>query len=108
MTSGGVLRGLEQDQRPDHRPGQLRHLKYFEGNRYGYDVYEVTPQRFSSAHAGDRGTAAIPASPVTTLTTFHVDRGKVGSYEDEGDEELTGAVAQGLLTQAADCTGARL
>lgn len=35
------------------------HLKYFEGNRYGYDVYEVS-----------------------TLTTFHVDRGKPGSYED--------------------------
>ncbi|MEU2433795.1 alkaline phosphatase D family protein [Streptomyces sp. NPDC007861] len=57
------------------------HLKYFEGNRYGYDVYEVTPQRFSARMRviADRRD---PASPVTTLTTFHVDRGKAGSYED--------------------------
>ncbi|MEG3628683.1 alkaline phosphatase D family protein [Streptomyces poriticola] len=57
------------------------HLKYFEGNRYGYDVYEVTPERFSARMRviADRRD---PASPVTTLTTFHVDRGKAGSYED--------------------------
>ncbi|WP_019889374.1 alkaline phosphatase D family protein [Streptomyces purpureus] len=57
------------------------HLKYFEGNRYGYDVYEVTPERFS-AHMRVIGDRRDPASPVTTLTTFHVDRGKAGSYED--------------------------
>ena len=57
------------------------HLKYFEGNRYGYDVYEVTPKRFS-AHMRVIADRRDPASPVTTLTTFHVDRGKVGSYED--------------------------
>ncbi|MGW6565382.1 alkaline phosphatase D family protein [Streptomyces sp. NPDC054975] len=57
------------------------HLKYFEGNRYGYDVYEVTPQRFS-AHMRVIGDRRDPASPVSTLTTFHVDRGKAGSYED--------------------------
>lgn len=57
------------------------HLKYFEGNRYGYDVYEVTPSRFS-AHMRVIGDRRDPASPVSTLTTFHVDRGKAGSYED--------------------------
>lgn len=57
------------------------HLKYFEGNRYGYDVYEVTPERFS-AHMRVIADRRDPASPVTTLTTFHVDRGKTGSYED--------------------------
>ncbi|MFF8830142.1 alkaline phosphatase D family protein [Streptomyces sp. NPDC015131] len=57
------------------------HLKYFEGNRYGYDVYEVTPERFS-AHMRVIADRRDPVSPVTTLTTFHVDRGKAGSYED--------------------------
>ncbi|UQA91928.1 alkaline phosphatase D family protein [Streptomyces halobius] len=57
------------------------HLKYFEGNRYGYDVYEVTPERWSTYMRviADRRD---PDSPVSTLTTFHVDRGKSGSYED--------------------------
>ncbi len=58
------------------------HLKYFEGNRYGYDVYDVTPERFS-AHMRVIGDRRDPRSPVTTLTTFHVDRGRPGSYEDE-------------------------
>ncbi|MFC7304875.1 alkaline phosphatase D family protein [Streptomyces monticola] len=58
------------------------HLKYFEGNRYGYDVYEVTPERFS-AHMRVIGDRRDPASAVSTLTSFHVDRGKAGSYEDE-------------------------
>ncbi|MFE7808249.1 alkaline phosphatase D family protein [Streptomyces sp. NPDC057430] len=57
------------------------HLKYFEGNRYGYDVYEVTPERFS-AHMRVIDDRRDPVSPVSTLTTFHVDRGKAGSYED--------------------------
>ncbi|MGA4956056.1 alkaline phosphatase D family protein [Streptomyces lavendulocolor] len=57
------------------------HLKYFEGNRYGYDVYEVTPERFST-HMRVIADRRDPASPVTTLTTFHVDRGRTGSYED--------------------------
>ncbi|MFW6721482.1 alkaline phosphatase D family protein [Streptomyces sp. MAR4 CNY-716] len=58
------------------------HLKYFEGNRYGYDVYDVTPERFS-AHMRVIGDRRDPDSPVTTLTTFHVDRGTPGSHEDE-------------------------
>ncbi|AUH39889.1 alkaline phosphatase D family protein [Streptomyces sp. CMB-StM0423] len=58
------------------------HLKYFEGNRYGYDVYDVTPERFS-AHMRVIGDRRDPDSPVTTLTTFHVDRGTTGSHEDE-------------------------
>ncbi|MEU2262444.1 alkaline phosphatase D family protein [Streptomyces sp. NPDC019645] len=57
------------------------HLKYFEGNRYGYDVYEVTPRRFS-AHMRVIADRRDPVSPVTTLTTFHVDRGRTGSFED--------------------------
>ncbi|MEU9863594.1 alkaline phosphatase D family protein [Streptomyces sp. NPDC047971] len=57
------------------------HLKYFEGNRYGYDVYEVTPERFS-AHMRVIDDRRDPASLVSTLTTFHVDRGRAGSYED--------------------------
>ncbi|RZS32473.1 alkaline phosphatase D [Herbihabitans rhizosphaerae] len=57
------------------------HLKYFEGNRYGYDVYEVTPQRWST-HMRVIGDRRDPNSPVSTLTTFHVDRGVAGSYED--------------------------
>lgn len=61
--------------------GANPHLKYFEGNRYGYDVYEVTPQRWST-HMRVIGDRRDPASPVGTLTTFHVDRGVAGSYED--------------------------
>ncbi|MFD5344536.1 alkaline phosphatase D family protein [Streptomyces anulatus] len=57
------------------------HLKYFEGNRYGYDVYEVTPERFTT-HMRVIEDRRDPHSPVSTLTTFHVDRGAVGSYED--------------------------
>ncbi|GAA2796031.1 alkaline phosphatase D family protein [Saccharopolyspora taberi] len=57
------------------------HLKYFEGNRYGYDVYEVTPERWST-HMRVIGDRRDPRSPVSTLTTFHVDRGVAGSYED--------------------------
>ncbi|WHT15727.1 alkaline phosphatase D family protein [Crossiella sp. CA-258035] len=57
------------------------HLKYFEGNRYGYDVYEVTPRRWST-HMRVIGDRKVADSPVSTLTTFHVDRGKPGSYED--------------------------
>ena len=59
------------------------HLKYFEGNRYGYDVYEVTPQRFTT-HMRVIADRRDPLSPVTTLTSFHVDRGVAGSYEDPG------------------------
>ncbi|MET8680440.1 alkaline phosphatase D family protein [Streptomyces sp. NPDC004647] len=57
------------------------HLTYFEGNRYGYDVYEVTPERWST-HMRVIADRRDPASPVSTLTTFHVDRGTAGSYED--------------------------
>ncbi|QES48295.1 metallophosphatase [Streptomyces venezuelae] len=57
------------------------HLKYFEGNRYGYDVYEATPARFS-AHLRVIADRRDPNSPVTTLTSFHIDRGVAGSYED--------------------------
>ncbi|MGK5631420.1 alkaline phosphatase D family protein [Streptomyces sp. URMC 123] len=57
------------------------HLKYFEGNRYGYDVHEVTAARWST-HMRVIADRRDPASPVTTLTTFHVDRGRAGSYED--------------------------
>ncbi|WKX72532.1 alkaline phosphatase [Streptomyces sp. XD-27] len=58
------------------------HLQYFEGNRYGYDVYEVTPERWTT-HMRVVGDRRDPASPVTTLTRFHVDRGRAGAYEDE-------------------------
>jgi alkaline phosphatase D len=66
------------------------HLKYFEGNRYGYDLYDITPHRWSTHMRviADRGD---PASPVSTLTTFHVDRGTAGSYEDPA---TTGSPAQ--------------
>ncbi|MFI6082491.1 alkaline phosphatase D family protein [Streptomyces sp. NPDC051217] len=57
------------------------HLQYFEGNRYGYDVYEVTPERFTT-HMRVIDDRRDPASPVSTLTTFHVDRGTAGAYED--------------------------
>ncbi|MET9633620.1 alkaline phosphatase D family protein [Lentzea sp. NPDC006480] len=57
------------------------HLKYFEGNRYGYDLYDVTPDRWST-HLRVIADRRDPVSPVSTLTTFHVDRGKPGSYED--------------------------
>ncbi|MFE2033202.1 alkaline phosphatase D family protein [Streptomyces scopuliridis] len=57
------------------------HLQYFEGNRYGYDVYEVTPERFTT-HMRVIEDRRDPASPVSTLTTFHVDRGTAGAYED--------------------------
>ncbi len=57
------------------------HLQYFEGNRYGYDVHEVTPERWST-HLRVVADRRDPASPVSTLTTFHVDRGRPGAYED--------------------------
>ncbi|HCT77042.1 MAG TPA: metallophosphatase [Micromonosporaceae bacterium] len=59
------------------------HLQYFEGNRYGYDLYEVTPQRWSTKLrvVSDR---ANPNATVSTLTTWHVDRGVAGAYEDPG------------------------
>jgi alkaline phosphatase D len=64
------------------RLGQANpHLQYFEGNRYGYDLYEVTPQRWSTHHrvVTDR---ANPNAAVSTLTSWHVDRGTAGAYED--------------------------
>ncbi|GAA4037332.1 alkaline phosphatase D family protein [Allokutzneria multivorans] len=61
--------------------GANPHLKYFEGNRYGYDVYEVTPRRWST-HMRVIEDRRDPYSPVRTLTTFHVDRGRPGSHED--------------------------
>jgi alkaline phosphatase D len=61
--------------------GTNPHLKYFEGNRYGYDLYEVTPRRWTT-HLRVIGDRRVADSPVTTLTSFHVDRGQVGSYED--------------------------
>ncbi|CAL99405.1 alkaline phosphatase D [Saccharopolyspora erythraea NRRL 2338] len=61
--------------------GANPHLKYFEGDRYGYDVHEVTPRRWST-HMRVVADRDDPRSPVSTLTTFHVDRGRPGSYED--------------------------
>ncbi|MFB9908380.1 alkaline phosphatase D family protein [Allokutzneria oryzae] len=61
--------------------GANPHLKYFEGNRYGYDVHEVTPRRWST-HMRVIDDRRDPYSPVRTLTTFHVDRGRAGSHED--------------------------
>ncbi|PLW71661.1 twin-arginine translocation signal domain-containing protein [Streptomyces sp. SCUT-3] len=57
------------------------HLQYFEGNRYGYDLYEVTPERWTTSMRVVQDLQD-PVSPVTTLTAFHVDRGKAGAYED--------------------------
>lgn len=56
------------------------HLKYFEGNRYGYDVHELTSRRWTTTMRviGDRGD---PASSVTDLTSFTVERGRAGSTE---------------------------
>lgn len=61
--------------------GANPHLKYFEGNRYGYDLHEVTPRRWST-HMRVVGDRAKADSPVRTLTTFHVARGKAGRTED--------------------------
>ncbi|WP_435240188.1 alkaline phosphatase D family protein [Streptomyces sp. YPW6] len=81
VTSGAYSADWNRTNGP--RMGQANpHLTYFEGNRYGYDVYEVTPERFST-HMRVIEDRRDPASPVSTLTTFHVDRGTVGSYEDE-------------------------
>ncbi|MCX4514556.1 alkaline phosphatase D family protein [Streptomyces sp. NBC_01619] len=57
------------------------HLQYFEGDRYGYDVHDVTARRWTTEMRviADRRD---PCSPVTTLTRFHVDRGRTGAYED--------------------------
>lgn len=57
------------------------HLQYFEGNRYGYDLYEVTPQRWST-HLRVVSNRADPDATVSTLTSWHVDRGIAGAYED--------------------------
>ncbi|MET7419690.1 alkaline phosphatase D family protein [Dactylosporangium sp. NPDC005555] len=57
------------------------HLQYFEGNRYGHDVYEVTPQRWTT-RLRVVANRTDPASAVSTLTSWHVDRGRAGAYED--------------------------
>ncbi|MEU6060113.1 alkaline phosphatase D family protein [Streptomyces sp. NPDC047097] len=80
VTSGGYAADWNTANGPLMGRGNP-HLKYFEGNRYGYDVYELTPERFTTRMRviADRRD---PLSPVTTLTSFHVDRGRTGSYED--------------------------
>jgi alkaline phosphatase D len=57
------------------------HLQYFEGNRYGHDLYEVTPQRWTT-RLRVVGSRTDPNSAVSTLTSWHVDRGRAGAYED--------------------------
>ncbi|GAB2829294.1 alkaline phosphatase D family protein [Streptomyces daliensis] len=57
------------------------HLAYFDGGHNGYAVYDVTARRWSTAMRVV-GSLTDPASAVSTLTTFHVDRGKAGTYED--------------------------
>ncbi|MGP4004532.1 alkaline phosphatase D family protein [Streptomyces sp. 8N706] len=80
VTSGGYSADWNQTNGPVMGKANP-HLQYFEGNRYGYDVHEVTPERWST-HMRVIADRRDPASPVTTLTTFHVDRGTAGSYED--------------------------
>jgi alkaline phosphatase D len=60
---------------------QNPHLQYFEGNRYGYDLYEVTPQRWTT-HLRVAANRNDPNAAVSTLSTWHVDRGRPGAYED--------------------------
>ncbi len=57
------------------------HLQYFEGNRYGYDLYEVTPQRWTTKLrvVSDRANAN---ATVSTLTSWHINRGTAGAFED--------------------------
>jgi alkaline phosphatase D len=57
------------------------HLQYFEGNRYGHDVYEVTPQRWTT-RLRVVSSRTDPLAVVSTLTSWHVDRGRAGAYED--------------------------
>jgi len=57
------------------------HLQYFEGNRYGHDLYEVTPQRWTT-HLRVVADRSDPNAAVSTLSTWHVDRGRPGAYED--------------------------
>ncbi|GAA3220962.1 alkaline phosphatase D family protein [Dactylosporangium siamense] len=57
------------------------HLQYFEGNRYGHDVYEVTPQRWTT-RLRVVSSRTDPSAAVSTLTSWHVDRGRAGAYED--------------------------
>lgn len=57
------------------------HLQYFEGNRYGYDLYEVTPERWTT-HSRVVANRSDPNAVVSTLTSWHVDRGRPGAYED--------------------------
>jgi len=63
------------------------HLQYFEGNRYGYDLYEVTPQRWTT-HMRVTADRANPDAAMSTVSTWHVDRGRVGAYEDPATKEL--------------------
>lgn len=66
------------------------HLQYFEGNRYGHDLYEVTPQRWTT-HLRVVADRANPNAAVTTLTSWHIDRGTPGAHEDP---TTTGSPAQ--------------
>lgn len=57
------------------------HLQYFEGDRYGYDLYEVTAEKWAT-HMRMVANTRDPASPVSTLTSFHIKRGHPGAVED--------------------------
>jgi alkaline phosphatase D len=57
------------------------HLQYFQAGSYGYDLYEVTPERWTT-HMRVVRSRHDPKSPVSTLTKWHVDRGKPSAYED--------------------------
>ena len=61
------------------------HLTYFEGNRYGYDVHELTPRRWTT-HMRVIGDRRDPGSRASTLTSFQVERGVAGSTESRAGQ----------------------
>ena len=54
------------------------HIKDFEGDHYGYDLYEITPTEWKT-HQRVVGTRSDRLSPVTTLQSWAVERGQAGA-----------------------------
>jgi alkaline phosphatase D len=82
VTSDGLPRGSNPAVRAALLPTNP-HVRYYEGERRGYAVCEVTPERWRTTF---RTVADITdrSSPVSTLAAFEVARGTPGAVQVEG------------------------
>ena len=103
---GRVLPGLERGQRPAHGRGESP-SEVLRGQPLRLRRLRGHPEALQHPYAGHRRP---PRPGLAGHDADHVPRGPwEGRFvRRPGHEELARSVAQGLLTQAADCTGARL